>query len=317
MEQRQNHVLVGAVTLVLLALLIGFVLWLSGYSGEKKREFDIFFRQSVSGLTVGSAVSFSGVPVGQVRQVRIVAERPEFVRVRIEVADEVPVLEGTTASLQGVGFTGVTQIQLAGSQAGQPPLTTPGPNGVPVIPSTASGFSQLLESAPQTLERVNILLARLNEVFDDQNRASLSAILQNLDTTTAALAAETPALRAAIRETQHTMRAATAAAQQISTTGASADTLIHSEITPLVQDLRATVTTADKVLAQMGQVAAHAGPGMEQVTQRTVPEVNRLISELRELTQNLGALSARMDEDPLGTLTGSRPLPDYQPEKAR
>ncbi len=199
MENKQNYVLVGGVTLVLIAMLVGFVLWLSRYSGEETRGFDIFFRQSVSGLTIGSAVTFSGVPVGQVQRIALVPERPEFVRVRIEVTPDAPVLEGTTASLQGVGFTGVTQIQLDGSMAGQAPLTEPGPNGVPVIPSTTSGISQLLESAPQTLERVNVLLARLIEVFDDDNRGSLSAILKNLDTTTAVIAADAPALSAAIR----------------------------------------------------------------------------------------------------------------------
>jgi phospholipid/cholesterol/gamma-HCH transport system substrate-binding protein len=317
MENRQNYVLVGTVTLILIGLLVAFVLWLSRYTGEERREFDIFFRQSVSGLTVGSAVSFSGVPIGQVRQIALVPERPEFVRVRIEVMPDAPVLEGTTASLQGVGFTGVTQIQLEGSMAGQAPLTTPGPNGVPVIPSTTSGFSQLLESAPQTLERVNILLERLNDVFDDENRESLAGFLKNIDTVTGVVADNGPALAAAIRETEQTMKAATLAARQLEQLGGTANQLLAEDGQPLLADLRKTVATADTTLNRLDRLLAAAEPGVRMASSNTLPEVNRLVRDLQDVAQALGAVSARLDEDALGALTGGRPLPDYQPEKGR
>ena len=317
METRQNYVLVGAVTLGLIALLVAFILWLARYSAEEKREFDIFFSQSVSGLTVGSAVSFSGVPVGQVKKIALVPERPEFVRVRIEVSPEAPVLVGTTASLQGVGFTGVTQIQLADSQAGQLPLTQIGPHGVPVIPSTASGIGQLLESAPQTLERVNMLLARLNELFDDSNRESLTSILRNLDRTTGTVASESPALAAAIREAEVTMKAATHAANQLAKASMSADQLLTQDGRPLVAELHKAVKTASSTLERIDRVAAAAEPGVATFAGETLPEVNRLVRELRDVTQSLGALSARLDEDPVGALTGGRPLPDYVPEEQK
>jgi phospholipid/cholesterol/gamma-HCH transport system substrate-binding protein len=310
-------VVVGVVTLAIVVALLGFVLWLSRYSGEERREFDIFFRQSVSGLAVGSAVTFSGVPVGQVRTIALVPERPEFVRVRIEVQQDVPILEGTTASLQGVGFTGVTQIQLAGSTAGQRPLETVGPFGVPVIPATASGIGQLLESAPQTLERVNVLLARLNELLDDPNREAIGKVLVNLDKTTAAIAAETPALRQTIRKAATTMEAAGRAADQIAATGASADRLLTENGKPLMRELSRTLATADETLQRLERVAAAAEPGVAALSSQTVPEVNRLVRDLQEVTASLGALTAKLDEDPLGAVTGGRPLPDYQPEKAQ
>jgi phospholipid/cholesterol/gamma-HCH transport system substrate-binding protein len=46
---------------------------------------------------------------------------PEFVRVRIKINRKVPILQGTTASLQG-SFTGVTTIQLQGAVKGAPPI---------------------------------------------------------------------------------------------------------------------------------------------------------------------------------------------------
>ncbi|RYD29536.1 MAG: MCE family protein, partial [Sphingomonadales bacterium] len=69
METRANHVWVGAVTLVLLAMLAAFIIWLARLGQGDQNEYDIFFKQSVSGLAKGSQVNFAGVPVGQVSDI--------------------------------------------------------------------------------------------------------------------------------------------------------------------------------------------------------------------------------------------------------
>ena len=101
METRSNNVLVGAFVLFFTAALAFFIVWLANDSGGTKREYDIFFKQSVDGLNKGAAVQFSGVPAGQVREIALWPEDPQFVRVRIEVDEHVPVLQGTTAALEG------------------------------------------------------------------------------------------------------------------------------------------------------------------------------------------------------------------------
>ncbi|HEU4819897.1 MAG TPA: MlaD family protein, partial [Qipengyuania sp.] len=136
METRANHVWVGAVTLVLLALLAAFIVWLARLGQGDQKDYDIFFKQSVAGLAKGSQVSFAGVPVGDVSQIALWDKDPEFVRVRIQVRDEVPILVGTTATIQS-SFTGVSTILLDGARRGRPPIscdTTACTEGVPIIP---------------------------------------------------------------------------------------------------------------------------------------------------------------------------------------
>ena len=65
METRSNYVMVGAVTLSLLAGVLLFIVWLAGLSNQSSKCYDIYFAQAVSGLNKGSGVTFSGVPVGQ------------------------------------------------------------------------------------------------------------------------------------------------------------------------------------------------------------------------------------------------------------
>ena len=64
METRSNHVLVGTVVLILLAVLALFTVWIARLGGASTKEYDIFFKTSVDGLAKGSAVTFSGGSVG-------------------------------------------------------------------------------------------------------------------------------------------------------------------------------------------------------------------------------------------------------------
>ena len=63
METRSNYIMVGAVTVALLAGVLLFIVWLAGLSNRETKCYDIYFSQGVSGLNKGSGVTFSGVPV--------------------------------------------------------------------------------------------------------------------------------------------------------------------------------------------------------------------------------------------------------------
>src|SRR4028118_864623 len=196
METRSNQVLVGTVVLALLVGLLFFTVWIVGLNTEKRKCYDIYFSQGVGGLNRGSNISYNGVPVGQITRISLLPNRPEFVWVRIEVDDSTPVLQGTTAEIQGVGFTGVSEIQLTGAVKGAAPLTTVGPQGCPVIPSSAGGLGALLNSAPELLERIQRLTERLTELLSDRNQNAISDILEDVDRTTQEVPAPAPGSRA-------------------------------------------------------------------------------------------------------------------------
>jgi len=179
METRSNQVLVGSITLGLVAALVLFIVWLSSVTGGGEKKYDVFFQQSVEGLAKGSGVTFSGVPVGQIESINLEPQSPQFIRVRISVSEDTPVLEGSTVTIRGVGFTGVSQIQIDPPEnppPGQPrrarreircPEANPQsecPYGVPVIPTRPGALGQLLNTAPELLERVSTLTERLTAI---------------------------------------------------------------------------------------------------------------------------------------------------------
>ena len=100
---------------------------------------------------------------------------------RIEVDDQTPVLQGTTAQIHGVGFTGVSEIQLTGAERGRPAIQQSARRAAPSSPSSSGGISALLNSAPELIDRIQRLTERLTELLSDKNQNSISDILENID----------------------------------------------------------------------------------------------------------------------------------------
>ena len=317
METRSNHVLVGTVVLLLLAGLLVFVVWLAGLSNKASKCFDIYFSQGVGGLNKGSAVSFSGVPVGEIKDISLLPDRPEFVWVRIEVDADTPVLQGTNAQIKGVGFTGVSEIQLDGAVKGSAPISQIGPQGCPVIPSTSGGLGALLNSAPELLDRIQRLTERLTELLSDKNQNAVADILENVEVTTRVLAERAPDLADAVGDARIAARQAGIAAQRWGEVADTTNGILKNNAEPAMQDMQKAIASVQKAADNLDAVIADARPGVQNFSKSTLPEANRLVRDLRELSESLKGVTDRVNNDGvLGTL-GPEKLPDYKPGKAR
>ena len=317
METRSNQVLVGTVVLALLVGLLFFTVWIVGLNTEKRKCYDIYFSQGVGGLNRGSNISYNGVPVGQITRISLLPNRPEFVWVRIEVDQSTPVLEGTTAQIRGVGFTGVSEIQLAGAATGARPLTRVGPQGCPIIPSSAGGLGALLNSAPELLERIQRLTERLTELLNDRNQNAISDILENVDRTTAVLAARAPEIADTLSEAQIAARNAGIAADRVARLAESTDRLVQEEARPAAADLRRSIASIERTTANIDTLVNDARPGVQNLTKSTLPEVNRLVRDLRDLTASLEGVSSRLEQGGVTGILGAPKLPDHNPGKSR
>ena len=312
METRANHVWVGAVSLVLLAALAVFIVWLAGWGASDRKQYDIFFPQAVEGLTEGSQVSFAGVPVGKVDDMNLWEKDPQFVQVRISVDDEVPILRGTTATVLG-SFTGVSTIQLDGARRGQPPITRPGRDGVPEIQPKAGGLGAILSSAPQLLENLSNLTERLTEVLNPRNQRSIEGILANTDRMTGELADAAPKIEAVLGELELTLAQATETLDQFETTLGTTDRLLNRDGASTMQELRRTLTAARGAAEALEVAMNDVRPAARQMSESTLPAAEAALRDLRKTTAALREVTESLETGGAGSLIGGQKLPDYKP----
>ncbi len=312
METRANYIWVGAVTLALLAALAAAIIWLARINQGEQNTYDIFFKQSVDGLAKGSQVSFAGVPAGQVNDIELWPRDPEFVRVRIRIDDKIPILQGTTATLQG-SFTGVSTVQLDGAVKGAPPIAEPGPDGVPVIPTKPGGLGAILANAPLLLERLATLSDRLTEALSDKNQKSIAGILSNTDRLTGTLADTAPDLKRTLAELQATLRQANYTLTSFQKVADSTDTLLNGQGASLAQQLRDTLKSAKGAADSLQMTLDSTQPAARQLNDSTLPEAEAAIRELKQTSAELRALTNKVSDQGVGSLVGGPKLPDYKP----
>src|SRR5690554_1653005 len=315
METRANYVWVGAVSLLLLGLLALFIVWLAQLGNSNRKEYDIFFPQSVAGLANGSEVTFKGVPAGQVKTIELWTKDPEFVRVRVSLRDDIPILQGTTASISA-SFTGVSTVSLGGAVRGARPITcevTACPEGAPVIPAEAGGLGEILASAPLLLERLATLTDRLTRLLSDDNQASISGILANTNRMSAQLADMGPEFRAALVELQGTLAQSTETLAAFESTLRSTDELLNDEGESLARELRATLGAARQAATTLEATMQDTRPAARELTQTTLPLANAALQDLRRTSAALRAVTERVEAGGAGSLVGGTKLPDYEP----
>jgi ABC-type transporter Mla subunit MlaD len=181
MKRAKLQLSVGALVLVGAALLVAFVLFLTGDRLRSAALFETYLSESVQGLEIGAAVRFRGVAVGRVTQIGLVHNvyrrssgepysgefRQVIVRFGLDTAVANPgvslddaVASGLRARLASQGITGIVYIELdfvdpERFPPGTPPWT-PAYGWIPAIPSTIAQVQNAAETLLRRLENVDI-----------------------------------------------------------------------------------------------------------------------------------------------------------------
>ncbi|HEY9521072.1 MAG TPA: MlaD family protein [Methyloceanibacter sp.] len=185
METKANYLMIGGFVLGVLALAFIFVFWMTNLAGGGKRYF-IVFDGSVAGLTTGSSVGFNGIKVGEVQSMQLDPADARKVQVLISVHADTPVRENSHASMQSLGLTGGTGIQISAGTPDSPFLVATAETPIPVIAADRGGGQGLFDAAPAVLNSANALLLRLNDLVAE-NQESIHKTLTNVENVTTML----------------------------------------------------------------------------------------------------------------------------------
>ena len=317
METRAGYIAVGAAVLLLFAGGVGFVLWMAKYDSDATfQRYWVDFKGSVTGLKVGSTVSYRGITVGEVTDLRIDPDDVEQVRATIEVLGSTPIKTSTVASLELQGLTGGSMILLSGGTNDDPPLTAEGDAKYPVIPATKSQLEKLFAGAPALVEQVDLLVRQMTLVLNTENREAFTKIMRNLASLSDEAATSGPIVRDLLANANNTV------ARIDRITAASEDDLADalSATARTMRSAEGTLAEAEKAFADLSKTAANIGAAASSITALvddnrrplrdfthvTLYDVNAFIAELRELTITMRRVANELGRDPAGFIFGNQ-----------
>ncbi len=281
METKANYVAVGAFVLASILGIVIALLWLAGF--QYSQEYALYrtsFEGPVTGLGDGTAVRYNGIAVGRVKDLAFDPNDPKRVIVTMQVRPELKIPSDSFASIASEGLTGGSYVEIDGGTVSAPKLDVDS-STMPTIKSRPSTLQQLEQSAPKLIEKLNHVADDLQLILNPENRAAISHILVNLDTTTGALARRAP-------EIETTLNNLSQATGTLNTD---------------LQDFHVVLGNANVTVVKLNKLAGDAddlvtGDGLGQLTQ--------LIGETRRLMNSLTKLSNQLDREPTRLLFGDR-----------
>lgn len=202
METNVNYTIVGAFVISLATVIILGIIWLSsGFSVETYSTYLVYMQESVSGLSIDAPVEYNGVKVGAVKSINLNQHNPHLVELQLNIKTGTPITEGTVATLDSKGITGITFIALKDKSTNLTPLKALPGQDYPVIKTAPSFFLRIdlaLEKLNKSLSQVS---TSIQSLLDSENLHSIKQTLSNLDRITANLAAQNQRLTSIMANT--------------------------------------------------------------------------------------------------------------------
>jgi phospholipid/cholesterol/gamma-HCH transport system substrate-binding protein len=295
MEREANYAAVGAFVLVVVLIAGLFVYWYSDTRERRSyRQYEIYFDGSVSGLERGAAVRYLGVGVGRVRQMRIDPRDPARVEVIVDLESSTPISDRTLAELQLQGVTGLLYIDL--QQMRVDVALPPAPPGIeyPVIRSTRSRLDLLLARLPDVLASAGELVDRASRALSDENIASITRALSNIDKAAVGLPQTLRDVNALVIELR-------GAAVDLAASAKGARQIVDQAGPEVVASLQRVHVIADNLAVTTTQIEKLVGDSRQDLrsfTRDGLPELERLLREGRAAAEEIRELTSSLRENP-------------------
>lgn len=305
MEAKVNYTLVGLFVLVLSAAFVGMVFWL--YSGgayqRDYHKYLAYFDESVSGLSLNSAVRFRGVEVGRIVEVGLATDHSGRVRVLMNIAEATPIKIDTIATLKMQGLTGLSAVELSGGSATAKELVKDD-DAYPVIKTKFSLLKKLDASVTNLIANLAQTSENINDLTDVEMRKSIKRMLANIESVTQVLAAQKPALEQMLKSADRTFEASGKAAEEIARLSKRLN-----QTASVVEGMASDIGAASR---SMHLTLQEARQPLRDISGQTLPEVHALTVELRELALTLKRVGTDLEQNPEMLLFGrgaSKPGP--------
>ncbi|ODS01491.1 hypothetical protein AUC69_06455 [Methyloceanibacter superfactus] len=275
METKANYLMIGGFVLGVLAFAFIFIFWISNFAGGGTRYL-IVFETSVAGLTSGSSVGFNGIKVGEVQSFALDPDDGRKVQVLISVNDGTPVRENSRASIQSLGLTGGSGIQITPGTPDSPLLVATGEDPVPTIQADRGAGQGLFDAAPAALNNANVFIKRLDDLVA-ANEKAITTTLGNLQQFTSMLNEK------------------------------------NAEIGQMIDDVGQGAQSFKSLSSKLEVSLGDNMDGLTRQAKESMQEFSATMREGRRAAATLNRVLEKLEADPRGFLLGGSQVPEYTP----
>jgi len=262
------------------------------FSGSQYATYQIYTRDSVSGLIADAPVEFHGVEVGKVKSVRLVD--PHSVGIVLSIEKTAPVTSASVATItsRGLatrGFTGYVYIALEDVGINSRPLTLQSGEPYPIIPTAPSKVVTLDTTISQVNENFQVITELLKSLLDTKTVASLKQSADSLQQVTKALAENTNKLNSIVANTERASH----------------------RFEPLLQSTDDTVRALQtQILPQAHSLLQSSDDTVRALQAQILPEARKALFNLDNLSSSFTDLATKINRDPSIVIRGTaqRPL---------
>lgn len=299
-----NYVVVGAFILVFGAVLVAGILWLAS-GGALQKKYDLYLAiedESVAGLNLNAPVKYNGVGIGKVQQIWLEPGNPQRVNLLFAIERGTPIKEDTVAVLKTQGLTGIAYVELSGGARDSPPLRARAGSKYPVIQTKPSLSTRLENVLTTVLAKLDSTSNNINAILSEENQAAFKSTLADIASVAHMIAARKDTLDAGITNAASTLENVSLATAQA---GPAIDRIGRS-----AEAVEKMGNEVARTSASAGKTVISIGADVKRLTEETLPELERLLGELSDLSTSLRRLTEQTERNPTSFLFGRQPMPE-------
>ncbi len=283
MEYRSQEVKSGIVMLtgLIIAMIFIFAITKSSFQVDSKKYYARF--SYTNGIRPGSQVRYGGLLVGEISRVYYPQDDNSILEIELLVDATTPIKINSETFITSIGIMGEYYIEIT---TGSPDADLLAPGSMLRSKDVAS-LAQMGEPFGKVAIQLDILLTRINEVLNKENRAHLSGMIASMDSLLYSTRKDAPKLVDRVADLGEELHILTSNINNLMVGN-------QANLTSVVEQTARAMGHTDTLLISLNKAAIQ----LNQMMRENSESVNHAMQSLNLASKNLEAFSRKIKAEP-------------------
>ncbi|RDU58073.1 MlaD family protein [Helicobacter sp. MIT 99-5507] len=272
MERGVNYILIGSCFIATLISLVVFIFWFSGNDefGNNVKKYKAYSTTALPGLKPNSSIKYKGINVGKITDINFKDNNFDEVEFDLIIREDLPIKKDSILEVDQSGILGHSFLSLIQNDSSNDML-----DSGEALQINTGGISQILKSAPNITEKIDILLENANEIISPQNTKNITSILESIKDS----AIKLNKMMSMVQENTE-------------------------EISSLISNVDKISNTADTMLKTINQKVNNGEYDIRDILTPSLMSIENSMNNINKLAKDGSSLLKDLREDPYNTIFG-------------